>query len=69
MLRPAVEADVPAILEIYAPYVRNTTATFEYDVPCRRDFMQRFQTITEKFPWLVWEEEGRVLGYAYASPP
>ena len=69
MIRPAVEADVPAILDIYAPYVLNTTITFEYDVPCRREFMQRFLTITEKFPWLVWEEDGRILGYAYASHP
>ena len=69
MIRIAVEADVPAILEIYAPYVENTTITFEYDVPCRREFMQRFLTVTERFPWLVWEEDGQVLGYAYASPP
>ena len=69
MIRIATEADVPAILAIYAPYVENTTITFEYDVPCRREFMQRFYTITEKFPWLVWEEEGQILGYAYASPP
>lgn len=69
MIRPATEADVPAILEIYAPYVRHSTATFEYDVPCTRDFMQRFFTITAQFPWLVWEEEGQLLGYAYASAP
>ena len=69
MIRIATEADVPAILAIYAPYVENTTITFEYDVPCRREFMQRFYTITEKFPWLVWEEEGQILGYAYASHP
>ena len=69
MIRIATEADVPAILAIYAPYVLNTTYTFEYDVPCSREFMQRFLTITEKFPWLVWEEEGEILGYAYGSPP
>ena len=69
MIRPAAEKDIPAILDIYAPYVLNTTATFEYDVPCRRDFLQRFDTITAQFPWLVWEEAGQILGYAYASPP
>jgi len=36
MIRVATEADVPEILAIYAPYVENTTITFEYDVPCRR---------------------------------
>ena len=69
MIRPATEKDVPEILEIYAPYVENTTITFEYDVPCSRSFLQRFYDITAQFPWLVWEEEGRILGYAYASPP
>ena len=69
MIRPATEKDIPAILDIYAPYILNTTVSFEYDVPCRREFTQRFLTITAKFPWLVWEEEGEILGYAYASPP
>ena len=69
MIRIATEADVPAILAIYAPYVENTTVSFEYDVPCTKEFMQRFYTITEQFPWLVWEENGEILGYAYASPP
>ena len=69
MIRIATLADVPAILEIYAPYVLTTTATFEYDVPTLAEFTKRFQTITEKFPWLIWEEDGEILGYAYASPP
>ena len=69
MIRIASEADVPEILAIYAPYVENTTITFEYDVPCKKEFMQRFYDITRQFPWLVWEENGEILGYAYASPP
>lgn len=69
MIRIATEADVPAILEIYAPYVTETTITFEYDVPSEAEFLQRFRDITAEFPWLVWEEEGRILGYAYACHP
>ena len=69
MIRPATEKDVPEILAIYAPYIENSTATFEYDVPCLSSFTQRFRDITAQFPWLVWEEEGQVLGYAYASAP
>ena len=69
MIRIATESDIPAMLEIYGPYVENTAWSFEYDVPCRREFMQRFYTFTAQFPWLVWEEDGRVLGYAYGSPP
>lgn len=69
MIRPATERDVPEMLAIYAPYVENTTITFEYDVPCRKEFLQRFLDITRQYPWLVWEEEGRILGYAYAAAP
>lgn len=69
MIRIATQADVPAILDIYAPYIETSTATFEYDVPCRRSFLQRFSAITAQFPWLVWEEDGQILGYAYASAP
>ena len=69
MVRNATEADVPQILAIYAPYVLNTTVTFEYDVPTLEEFMQRFRDITRQFPWLVWEERGEILGYAYAGAP
>ena len=69
MIRIAAEADVPEILAIYAPYVENTTVSFEYDVPSPAEFMQRFRDISRQFPWLVWEEQGQILGYVYASPP
>ena len=69
MLRIATTQDIPAILAIYAPYIETSTATFEYDVPCLRSFTQRFLDITAQFPWLVWEEAGEILGYAYASAP
>lgn len=69
MIRIATEADVPAMLEIYAPYILTTTYTFEYEVPTEAEFLQRFRQITAQFPWLVWEEDGRILGYAYGSPP
>ena len=69
MIRIATETDVPAILAIYAPYVRDTTITFEYDVPTEAEFLDRFREITERFPWLVWVENGEILGYAYACLP
>ncbi len=69
MIRIAVDSDVPAILDIYAPYILSSTITFEYDVPCRNTFYQRFYSVTDQFPWLVWEEEGQILGYAYATRP
>ena len=69
MIRIASESDVPAMLAIYAPYVEETTYSFEYTPPTQAVFLERFHSITEQFPWLVWEEEGRILGYAYAAAP
>ena len=69
MLRIAEDADVPAILAVYAPYVLHSTATFEYEVPAQAEFLQRFRSVTARFPWLVWEEDGQILGYAYAALP
>lgn len=69
MIRIAQEADVPQILAIYAPYILSTTHTFEYDVPSQAAFLQRFRKITAQFPWIVWEEDGEILGYAYGSAP
>lgn len=68
-IRLATEADLPRILEIYAPYIETTAISFEYTVPTLEEFTQRFQKITANFPWLVWEEDGTVLGYAYGSLP
>ena len=69
MIRIATEADVAQMLAIYAPYIENTTITFEYHVPTEMEFLERFRRITTRFPWLVWEENGRILGYAYGSAP
>ena len=68
-IRAATMADVPQILEIYAPYIENTAISFEYTVPTVAEFTNRFLNITAQFPWLVWEEAGSVLGYAYGSRP
>ena len=68
-IRPATLQDLPRILEIYGPYVKNTAVSFEYAVPALEEFTQRFLKITAWFPWLVWEEDGIVLGYAYGSLP
>ena len=69
MLRIATIKDVPEMLAIYAPYVENTTVSFEYEPPTLEEFTRRFVSYTGQFPWLVWEEDGRILGYAYASAP
>ena len=67
MIREATLQDVPAMLEIYQPYVLQTAYTFEYEVPSLAEFTLRFRTITEQFPWLVWEENGNIRGYCYGA--
>ena len=69
MIRIATEADIPQMLAIYAPYVENTTYSFEYTAPTLEEFSQRFAKYTAQCPWLVWEENGQVVGYAYGSLP
>ena len=69
MIRFATAADIPQILAIYGPYVENTGYSFEYTVPTPEEMTHRLESYTEQFPWLVWEENGEVLGYAYGSAP
>lgn len=67
-IRAASPADAPAIAAIYATYVESSAATFEEDAPTAADFVVRM-TSRPRLPWLVAEDpDGRVLGFAYASP-
>lgn len=66
-VRTAKPDDAPRLLEIYAPYVENTSITFEYDVPSVAEFRSRIAKTLECYPYLVAESDGMVLGYAYAG--
>lgn len=66
-LRMARPEDARALLEIYRPYIA-TTVTFEYVCPSLEEFEGRIAHTLERYPYLVLEEEGRPLGYAYAHP-
>lgn len=66
-LRTAVPDDAAALLDIYAPYVRSTAITFEYEVPSVQEFQHRIQKTLERYPYIVAEQNGEVLGYAYAG--
>lgn len=66
-IRTATEADVPAMLSIYDEFVRNTAVSFEYETPSREEFTLRLREHIAVYPWLVYEEKGTVLGYAYAG--
>lgn len=66
-LRVATPEDAAALAEIYAPYVRETAITFEYAVPSAAEFAGRIAHTLEKFPYLVAENDGEIVGYAYAG--
>ena len=67
-IRFATEKDAEDILKIYAPYIEKTAITFEYDVPTLLEFSGRIAEIQKNYPWIVYEEEGKILGYAYGGP-
>ncbi|WP_432643073.1 GNAT family N-acetyltransferase [Acidaminococcus sp.] len=68
IIREATIEDAAAIRAIYAPYVENTVITFEYQVPSVEEFQRRISRTKERYPYFVAEENGRVVGYAYAGP-
>lgn len=67
IIRPVTEKDAATLVEIYAPYVEKTSVTYEYEVPSVEEFCGRIENTTKKYPYLAAEEDGVVLGYAYAS--
>lgn len=66
-IRVATLADAQDLRDIYAPYVKNTAISFEYEVPSVPEFTDRIRRTLKKYPYLVAEADGEVLGYAYAG--
>ena len=60
-IRLARPEDSAPLLSIYQQYI-HTPITFEYDLPSREEFAQRISSTLEHYPYLVWEEEGKLLG-------
>jgi L-amino acid N-acyltransferase YncA len=67
LMRFADADDAPAIQAIYAPVVSHTPISFETTPPSIAEMSQRIEQTLEHFPWLVYEDAGELLGYAYAS--
>lgn len=66
-IRIASPDDAEKLLEIYAPYVLKTAITFEYDVPTVAEFKRRMEHTLERYPYLVAECGGEIVGYAYTG--
>ncbi len=67
-IRLATESDAAQILEIYAPVVRDTAISFEEEPPSVAEMQQRIRQVMKLLPWFVCDVNGRVAGYACASP-
>lgn len=67
MIRLINESDIPSIKAIYNHYIKNTHVTFEENEIDDHELGKRIKEITEDYPWIVFEEENKILGYAYAS--
>ena len=65
MIRFATEEDAQALLAIYAYYI-DTEITVEYELPTEAEFRKRIRTVLEEYPYLIYEDAGNILGYAYA---
>lgn len=67
MIRVARGEDAAAIQAIYAPSVLEGAATFETALPSVETMRERVLHRLHDYPWLVWEESGEVMAYAYAG--
>lgn len=67
-VRGASENDAEACAAIYAPYVTETAISLESDPPLPAEMAERIATAVRTHAWVVLEDEGRVVGYAYGGP-
>ncbi|MCI6812143.1 MAG: N-acetyltransferase family protein [Lachnospiraceae bacterium] len=67
-IRIAVKEDAKELLALYTPYVEQTAITFEYEAPTLDEFEKRIEQTLKKFPYLVAQQDGQLVGYAYAGP-
>jgi phosphinothricin acetyltransferase len=67
MLRDAEPSDADAICSIYNEYILNTTITFEETPLQAEEMASRIRLVTQSYPWLVYEKDSRIVGYAYAG--
>lgn len=67
-IRPVRAEDAEAIAALYAHYVLNTSISFEEEAVSARQMAERINEVTTaSLPWLVAEQSGQVVGYAYAT--
>ncbi|MBQ9550830.1 MAG: GNAT family N-acetyltransferase [Lachnospiraceae bacterium] len=66
-IRRAETGDAGRLLEIYGYYVQNTAISFEYETPSLDEFKARIENTLKRYPYLLIEKNGKIMGYAYAG--
>lgn len=66
-IRNVKETDALQIALIYRHYVKNTTVTFDVVSPSVAEITNKIKEVTEKYPWIILEIDGKITGYAYAT--
>lgn len=67
LIRLAGAGDGPALSAIYRPAVTDSATSFELNAPDGAEMARRVARVSDRTPWIVYEKDGTVLGYAYAS--
>jgi len=67
MIRPVDLNDAAALCDIYNYYVDNTIVTFEEEKVSEEEMVKRIQKVTQQLSWFVYEKEGDIVGYSYAT--
>ncbi|KAA3609064.1 MAG: N-acetyltransferase [Planctomycetota bacterium] len=69
MIRPAVAEDAAALAALYGGFVRESSASFETEAPDAEVMAERLAEVRcHRLPWLVFEQQGELLGFAFATP-
>ena len=67
LIHSATEADAQALLDIYRPFIESTAVSFETEVPSPQQYAARIAKVLKGWVWLVAEEDGKCIGFAYAT--
>lgn len=68
MIRDVLLSDSNQIADIYNYYILNSTVTFEEEIIDSSEMSDRIRKIIPTLPWIIFEENEHILGYAYATP-
>ena len=66
MIRKVEASDIDSITQIYNKYIKDSTVTFETVELATDEMAHRVESLSNEFPYLVYESDNEILGYCYA---